>query len=120
MALAGTVATEHGDPLAVPQLEVERIGQAVQLELLDGERPLAGARAAEAHVDALLADAARALARLEELAKPALGGLQRGRERVADLGPSAHLDDELLEPLALVLVQRQRCSRFSRCAWRAS
>ena len=49
---------------------------------------------------------------LEELAQPALGGLQLRRERVADLGPPAHLGDELLEPLALVVVQRRgRVSR---------
>ena len=55
MALADAVAAEHGDTLAEPQLEVERIGQAVELAALDDHRPLAGAGAAEAHVDALVA-----------------------------------------------------------------
>ena len=61
MALADAVAAEHGDALAEPQLEVERVGQPVQLELLDDHRPLAGAGAAEAHVDALLAHLRRSL-----------------------------------------------------------
>ena len=102
VALAGAVAAEHGDPLAVPELEVERVGQAVELELLDDHGPLAGAGPAEAHVDALLAHLARPLVLLEELAQPALGRLQPGRERLGDLGPPAHLGDEVLEPLALV------------------
>ena len=53
MTLAGAVAAEHGDTLAEPELEVERIGEAVELAALDDDRPLSGAGAAEAHVDAL-------------------------------------------------------------------
>ena len=104
VALAGAVAAEHGDALAEPQLEVERVGEPVELELLDDHGPLAGAGAAEAHVDALLADLRRALVALLELAQPALGRLQLGRERVGDLRPPAHLGDEVLQPLALVVV----------------
>ena len=114
MALADAVAAEHGDPLAEPQLEVERVGQPVELELLDDHGPLAGAGAAEAHVDPLLADLARPLGALEELAQPALGGLQLRREGLGDLGPPAHLGDEVLEPLALVVVQRAVLGRACR------
>ena len=76
VALADAVAAEHGDALAEPQLEVERIGEPVELELLDDHGPLAGAGAAEAHVDALLAHLRRPLVALVELAQPALGRLQ--------------------------------------------
>ena len=59
--------------------------------------------------------------RLDELAQPALGRLQLGGERVGDLGPPAHLGDELLEPLALVVVQRPVAAAACRGgAWRAS
>ena len=64
---------------------------------------------------------ARPLVALVELAQPALGRLQLGRERVGDLGPPAHLGDEVLEPLALVVVQRPVAWRACRgAAWRAS
>ena len=98
--------TEHGHPLAEPHLEVERVGEAVELELLDDDGPLAGACPAEAHVDALLADGDRLLGALDELAQPALGGLELGGERVGDLGSPPHLGDQGLEATTLVLVQR--------------
>ena len=106
VALAGTVAAEHGDALAEPQLEVERIGQPVELDLLDDHRPLARAGAAEAHVDALLANVRRAFGTPLELSQPALRRLQLGRELVGHLRPPAHLDDDGVQPLALVVVPR--------------
>ena len=39
VALADAVAAEHGDALAEPQLEVERVGQPVELERPRGSRP---------------------------------------------------------------------------------
>ena len=42
VALAGAVPAQDGDPLAVPQLEIEGIGEAVQFELSHGQGPLAG------------------------------------------------------------------------------
>ena len=41
---------------------------------------------------------------LDELTEPALGGLQLRREDFREAGPTAHLGDELFEPLALVVV----------------
>ena len=105
VALAHAVGAEHGHPLAEPHLEVERVGEAVELELLDDDGPLAGARPAEAHVDALLADGDRLLGALDELAQPALGGLELGGEGVRDLGAPPHLGDQGLEATTLVLVQ---------------
>ena len=43
--LARAVGAQHGHPLAVPDLEVERLHQPGQLELLADDRPLAGAAA---------------------------------------------------------------------------
>ena len=62
------------------------------------------------HSSSILADTRHPLDPLtyEELAQTALRGLQAWGELVADLGPLAHDDDELLQLLALVLVQRQR------------
>ena len=72
--------------------------------MIDG--PLAGAGAAEAHVDLLLANLGRSFVALVELAQPALGRLQRGGELVGDLRPLAHLGDDRDEPLALLVVPR--------------
>ena len=107
--LPAPLPPEHGDPLAEPTLEVERIGQAVELQLSHGQRPPAGARPAEAHVDALLADQLGRVVALEELAQAALGGLQPRRRSLSLILARRRISiDELLEPLALVLVQRQR------------
>jgi hypothetical protein len=42
--LARPVRTQHRDPVAEPELGIERIGQSVQFELLDHHGFLAGAR----------------------------------------------------------------------------
>src|SRR3954464_11325826 len=54
VALAGPVRAENCDPVAVPDLEVERLHQPGQLELLADDGPLAGARAAQPHLHVLL------------------------------------------------------------------
>ena len=107
MALAGAVRTEDRDAFAVPDLGRERVGEAVQFELLDGQGALAGALTAEVDVDPLLADLCRLVVPLVELAEPALGSLQSWREHLADLGPSAHLGHKLFELAALLFVDGQ-------------
>ena len=107
VALAGAVRTEDRDAFAVPDLGRERVGEAVQFELLDGQGALAGALTAEVDVDPLLADLCRLVVLLVELAEPALGSLQSRREHLADLGPSAHLGHELFELAALLFVDGQ-------------
>ena len=52
--LAGPVRAEHGDPVAEPDLEVERLHQPGELELLADDRALAGAAAAQPHADVLV------------------------------------------------------------------
>ncbi|MBI5087717.1 MAG: ABC-F family ATP-binding cassette domain-containing protein, partial [Actinobacteria bacterium] len=64
-------------------------------------------RAAQPDVDLLLAHGLGTVVLLVELAQPALGGFEARRERLADLGPPAHLGHEVLELLQLLLVQRQ-------------
>ena len=51
---------------------------------------------------------------LVELPQPALGRLQLRGEGVGHLGPPAHLGDQLLEPLALVVVPRAVPARACR------
>ena len=106
VALAGAVGAEDGDPLAEVDLEVERIGQPVERELFDDERPPSGARPAETHRDALLADVRRALLALEEVTQAALGSFQLRGEDVGGTGAAAHLGDEVLEVLVLLVVLR--------------
>ncbi len=46
VALADAVAAEHSDALAVPEFEIERIGEPLDRQRLADHRPLAGARPA--------------------------------------------------------------------------
>ena len=103
VALAGPVRPEHGHPLAVPDLGVEGIGQAVQRQPLDHERLATGASAAEADVDPLFLHELRGSGPLLEVPEAGLGRLQLGREAVGDLGPLPHHTDELDQPGPLVL-----------------
>jgi hypothetical protein len=105
VALAHPVAAQHGHALAVPEFEVERVGQPGDLEALADHGALAGAGAAEPHVDALVADLRRSFVFVEELTQLRLGRLQLGREGLADAGPLAHQLHVVLEPLALVVVE---------------
>ena len=80
--LAGAVRAEHGDPLAVPDLEVERPHQAGQLEVLADHRPLAGAAALEPHLHLLLARLLGRRTGLLELPEPGLRRLVAAGEAV--------------------------------------
>ena len=126
--LAGAVGAEHGDPLAVPDLEVEGLHQPGQLEALADHRALAGAPALEAHRHLLLAGLLGRRPGLLELAQPGLGGaVLRGHPVVVlrlDLEPQhqrldlgvllvpalAHLL-EAREPVAAGLVVRREAPR---------
>ncbi len=70
--LARAVRAEHRDPLAVPDLHVERPHQPGQLEPLADHGALAGAPAAQAHPDPLLAGLLGGRAGLLELAQAGL------------------------------------------------
>ena len=121
VALADAVRAEHGDPLAEPQLDVERVGQPVELELLDDDGALAGAGAAEADVDLLLADLGRPLVALVELAQPALGGLQlRRRTSSAKLARRRISVTMATSRLRSSSYHARSWASFSRRAWRAS
>ena len=52
--LAGAVRAEHCDPIAEPDLAVERLHEPGQLEILDHDRALAGTPAAQPHGHLLL------------------------------------------------------------------
>src|SRR5260221_5460683 len=54
MRLPRAARAEHGDPLAVPDLQVERPHQPAQLEVLADDGPLAGPAAAQPHPHVLL------------------------------------------------------------------
>ncbi len=94
-----------GDPLAVPELGIERIGESGDRELLGDHRPFAGAGTAQTHIDVLVAQLGWSFVLLEILAQLRLGRLQFRRERLTDLGALAHQHDVVLEPLLLVVVQ---------------
>ena len=67
--LARAVRAEHRDPVAVPDLEVERLHEARELEPLAHDRALAGARAAQPHRHRLRRRALLGRAGLLELAQ---------------------------------------------------
>ena len=73
--LARAVGAEDRDPLAVPDLEVERLHQPGELEVLADDRALAGAAALEAHLHLLLARLLDRRTGLLELPQPRLRGL---------------------------------------------
>ena len=75
VGLARAVAAQDGDPLAVPDLEVEGPHQPAQLEVLADHGPLAGATTLEPHLHLLLARLLGRRAGLLELAQPGLRGL---------------------------------------------
>src|SRR5262249_39715621 len=82
MRLAGAVGAEDGDPVAVPDLQVERVRQAVELQLLADDRALAGTAAGKTHPDVLLLRRQRWRAGLLELAQPGLRRLVTRGHRV--------------------------------------
>jgi hypothetical protein len=76
--LAGAVGAEDADPVAVPDLDVERLHQARQLQLLGDHRPGAGAPAAQPHHHLLLRWPLRRRAGRFELRQPGLHGVVAG------------------------------------------
>ena len=106
VALAGSVGAEDGDALAVPELGVERVGEAMERQPLDHQRLAAGAASAQADVDHLVLDQLRWLGALVEVAQPGLGRLEPAGEGVGDLGPLPHHLHQLHQPGPLVLPQR--------------
>ncbi len=103
MRLAGAVGAEHGDPLAVVDLQVEGLHQAGELQLLQRDGPHTRTAALEPHADRLLARRLLRPAGLLELLQPGLRGRVAGGEGMADRGRLAQRDDELLE-LGVLLV----------------
>ena len=119
--LAGAVGAEDRDPLAVPDLEVERLHQSGELELLADHRPLAGAAALEAHLDLLLTGLLGRRAGLLELAQSRLRRLvAAGHAVVVRRLLPVHEHERLelrvlLVPAAAQLLEAGRTGR-----WRAS
>ena len=119
--LARAVAAQHRDPLAVPDLEVERLHQPGQLEALADHGALAGAAALEPHRHLLLARLLGRRPGLLELAEPGLRGLVlRGHAVVVlrlDLQPEHQRLDlgVLLVPAPAHLLERANRSR--RASW---
>ena len=121
VALARAVGAEDGDPLAEPDLDVERVGQPGQLQPLDREGAAAGAATAEADGDALLLDPLGRRGSFVEVAEAALGGLGLRRERRRSTWPARFIT-------RTISTSRSRsrswssssCSWRSRRAWRAS
>src|SRR5262245_49910331 len=70
MGLTRPVRAEHRDPLAIPDLEVERLHQPGQLEILADDGPLAGPAAPQPHPDVLLAGRLLRRSCLLELGQP--------------------------------------------------
>ena len=121
--LAGAVGAEHGDPLAVPDLEVERLHQPGELEVLADHRALAGAAALEPHLHRLLARLLGRRAGLLELAEPGLGGLVLARHAVVVLRLDLEPEHQRLD-LGVLLVpaaaHAPRSGGTGRCAPRGT
>jgi hypothetical protein len=95
--LPGAVGAEHGDPLAVEDLQVERAHEAGQLQLPAGDGAGAGAASPQSHPDVLLAGRLWRRAGLLELPQPGLGGGVAGGHLVAAGGVLLHVQDEAPE-----------------------
>ena len=111
VGLARAVAAQHRDPLAVPDLEVERLHQAgrpdsarhLELQPLAHHRALAGATTLETHGDLLLARLLGRRTGLLELAQAGLGGLVLRGHAVVVLGLDPQPQHERLD-LRVLLV----------------
>jgi hypothetical protein len=101
--LAGAVAAEHRDPLAVPDLEVERLHQAGELEVLADHGALARAATRQPHLDLLLARLLGGRTGLLELPEAGLRGLVLRGHSVVVLGLDLEPEDERLD-LRVLLV----------------
>ena len=101
--LARAVRAEHRDPLAEPDLEVERPHQPGQLEALADQRALARAPAGEPHLHGLLArPLLRRPGRLE-LGQPGHRRLVPARHAVVVRRLLPQVDHELLELVVLLV-----------------
>ncbi len=97
VGLARPVRAEHGDAIAEPDLQVERLHQARQLQLLGDDRALAGARSAQAQIEVLRGRTLFGRARVFETTKPSLGGTVTGGELVTGGRLRLHVGDEPLQ-----------------------
>ncbi len=100
--LAGAVGAEHRDALAEEDLGAERPHQPAELQLLAHHRADAGAPAAQAHRQALVARRLRRRPDLLELAQPGLHRLVAARHRRRDRRLHPQRAHELLEALVLL------------------
>ncbi len=82
MGLTRTIGAEHGDPLAVPELQVKGLHQPGQRKVLADHGALAAAATPQAHPDVLLAGELLRRRSLLELAQSGLGGLITGGHAV--------------------------------------
>src|SRR5436190_827868 len=101
--LSGPVGTEHGDALAVEDLEVERLHESGELELDARDRTDAGASTAKVHPDVLLVGQRGRRSGFFELRQPRLhravaAGHVRDPRRLL-----LQRADEILQPLVLFL-----------------
>ena len=119
--LARAVRAEHRDPVAEPHLEVERLHEAGELELLGDDRPLARCARRAGASKVLLRRALLGRPGLLEPAQPRLrGAVSRGE---AVVGRRLHLEVATSSlSLACCSSQRRRSSsrraiRSSRAAW---
>src|SRR5690606_28594881 len=103
MRLARAVRPEHGDAVAVPDLEVERVGQILELQLLADHRSLPRTATGEAHPDVLFLRSQLRWAGLLEPAQPGLRGLVAGGHAVVVGGLLLVHGDEVLELLVLLV-----------------
>ncbi len=101
--LARAVGSEHGDAVAEPDLQVERLHEAGELEPLGDHRALAGAGAAQPQLEVLLGRALFGRSRLLELRQPRLGRTVARGEVVARGRLDLERRDECLE-LRVLLV----------------
>ena len=108
--LARPVAPEHGDPLAVEDLEVERLHETGQLELLTGDGSDAGASTLEPHAHVLRHGRRLWRAGLLVLAQPGLHRLVLRRHVGADRGLLLQGAHEVLETLMLLVPAPQQLS----------
>ena len=103
VALTAAVGAEDREPLAVEHLEVEGLHQPGQLEPGAGQGPHTGAPAPQPHLDLLVHDLLRRRSGLQVLGQPGLHRGELGRHRVAHLGLHPQRDDQLAQPLPLLL-----------------
>ncbi len=103
MRLTRSVGAEHRDPVAEPDLGVERLHQAGQLEVFDNDRPLTGTSAAEPHPHVLFERELLRRPGLLELGQPGLRGAVARRHPGVVRGLVLVHQHELAELLVLLV-----------------